>query len=76
MTFGTAPGPISTLPASRKAIERRTANDYVGTSPSGRVLSCPMPQCPTSVDETWAVEGFHKYMEDGMEITSVPLNVI
>lgn len=68
VTFRTAPGSKITLPASRKSINRRTADDYLGIS-SSRVFSCPVPQFPASIDQTWTVDSFYKHVDDDVHTT-------
>lgn len=70
VTFGTTPSliPPRSLPASNKAINRRTANDFAGV-PSGKTFACPVLGCHAPVTESWSIDRFYKHIEDDMHTT-------
>lgn len=61
ITFGS--GAPTNSAVSSKAINRRTANDYAGTT-GGMVFSCPVAECKESIDEAWTIEKFYKHLGD------------
>ncbi|KAG9719835.1 hypothetical protein KCU73_g14689, partial [Aureobasidium melanogenum] len=62
ITFGSAAP--RTLVVSTKPINRRTANDYAGTS--GMVYSCPVAGCEQPMNEAYTIERFYKHLDDAL----------
>jgi hypothetical protein len=60
ITFGAAAPTTSVV--STKPINRRTANDYAGTS--GMVYSCPVAGCEQPMNEAYTIERFYKHLDD------------
>jgi hypothetical protein len=63
---------LDTLPGHRPLRLRRSnvtlPNEYANV-PSGRMFSCPVPQCRANITEAWTNEMFYKHMEDDMHTT-------
>lgn len=64
LTFGASTSTTSIV--SSKAINRRTANDYAGTT--GMVYSRPVPDCQHTITEAHTIERFYKHLDDNLHI--------
>lgn len=62
ITFGAAAPTTSVV--STKPINRRTANDYAGTS--GMVYSCPVAECEQPMNEAYTIERFYKHLDEAL----------